>query len=229
MFSFGFSDVPCAYRAAALNPHDLSNLRDTMPSREGPASLRGGIMISLSGTLDVRTIKGSNGPFQVGELTTSVGEFKVKDKVLEQFEPGAYTGTFLIDKIYPHSYVWYGKVTVEIRARLADVQLDNDEPFSETGREFASTEPDPVDEERTPVTTAATRADETPVSAQTGGDSGELYLPDLFGIELADAIVAGEPVKLDPTVDRGIFRQQRDQLRAFGYAFQASSQTWLKA
>lgn len=186
-------------------------------------------MVSLSGTLDVRTIKGSNGPFQVGELTTSVGEFKVKDKVLEQFEPGAYTGTFLIDKIYPHSYVWYGKVTVEIRARLADVQLDNDEPFSETGREPASTEPDPVDEERTPGTAAATRADETPVSEQTGADSGELYLPDLFGTELADAIVAGEPVKLDPTVDRGVFRQQRDQLRAFGYAFQASSQTWLKA
>ncbi|MBO7752782.1 DUF3275 family protein [Burkholderia pseudomallei] len=186
-------------------------------------------MISLSGTLGVRTIKGSNGPFQVGELTTSVGEFKVKDKVLEQFEPGAYTGTFLIDKIYPHSYVWYGKVTVEIRARLADVQLDNDEPFSETGREPASTEPDPVDEERIPGATAATHADETPASAQTGDDSGELYLPDLFGTELADAIVAGEPVKLDPTVDRGVFRQQRDQLRAFGYAFQASSQTWLKA
>lgn len=186
-------------------------------------------MISLSGTLDVRTIKGSNGPFQVGELSTSVGEFKVKDKVLEQFEPGAYTGTFLIDKIYPHSYMWYGKVTVEIRARLADVQLDNDEPFSETGREPASTEPDPVDEERTPGTAVAARADETAASAQTGADSGELYLPDLFGTELADAIVAGEPVKLDPTVDRGVFRQQRDQLRAFGYAFQASSQTWLKA
>lgn len=186
-------------------------------------------MISLSGTLDVRTIKGSNGPFQVGELTTSVGEFKVKDKVLEQFEPGAYTGTFLIDRIYPHSYVWYGKVTVEIRARLADVQLDNDEPFSETGREAASTEPDPVDEERTPGVAAAGRVDETPAPAQTGDDSGERHLPDLFGTELADAIVAGEPVKLDPTVDRGVFRQQRDQLRAFGYAFQASSQTWLKA
>ncbi len=186
-------------------------------------------MISLSGTLDVRTIKGSNGPFQVGELTTSVGEFKVKDKVLEQFEPGAYTGTFLIDKIYPHSYVWYGKVTVEIRARLADVQLDNDEPFSETGREPASTEPDPVDEERTPGATAAPHADEIPASAPAGDESGELYLPDLFGTELADAIVAGEPVKLDPTVERGVFRQQRDQLRAFGYAFQASSQTWLKA
>ena len=189
-------------------------------------------MISLSGTLDVRTIKGSNGPFQVGELTTSVGEFKVKDKVLEQFEPGAYTGTFLIDKIYPHSYVWYGKVTVEIRARLADVQLDNDEPFSETGREPASTEPDPVEEERTPGATAASHTDATSATAptaQTGGDSGELYLPDLFGTELADAVVSGEPVKLDPTVDRGVFRQQRDQLRAFGYAFQASTQTWLKA
>ncbi|MFP4898524.1 DUF3275 family protein [Paraburkholderia sp. BR14261] len=112
-------------------------------------------MISLSGTLDVRTIKGSNGPFQVGELTTSVGEFKVK--VLEQFEPGAYTGTFLIDKIYPHSYVWYGKVTVEIRARLADAQLDNDEPFSETNQPASSAEPDPADEERTAGTTALAR------------------------------------------------------------------------
>ncbi|SFT84269.1 DUF3275 family protein [Paraburkholderia aspalathi] len=186
-------------------------------------------MISLSGTLDVRTIKGSNGPFQVGELTTSVGDFKVKDKLLEQFEPGAYTGTFLIDKIYPHSYVWYGKVTVEIRAKLADVQLDNDEPFSETGRESASTEPDPVDEERLPAAPRPAHAEEAPAAAQTGNDAGELYLPDLFGTDLADAIVAGEPVKLDPTVDRGVFRQQRDQLRAFGYAFQASTQTWLKA
>ncbi|MFC5428050.1 DUF3275 family protein [Paraburkholderia denitrificans] len=186
-------------------------------------------MISLSGTLDVRTIKGSNGPFQVGELTTSVGEFKVKDKVLEQFEPGAYTGTFLIDKIYPHSYVWYGKVTVEIRARLADVQLDNDEPFSEMGQAPASTEPDPADEERAPGVVAHAPADEASVSAQAGTDSGELYLPDLFGTELADQIVAGEPVKLDPTVERGVFRQQRDQLRAFGYAFQASTQTWMKA
>ncbi|MGF6411521.1 DUF3275 family protein [Paraburkholderia sp. MM5482-R1] len=186
-------------------------------------------MISLSGTLDVRTIKGSNGPFQVGELTTSVGEFKVKDKVLEQFEPGAYIGTFLIDKIYPHSYLWYGKVTVEIRARLADVQLDNDEPFSETGQAPSSTEPDPADEERIPSAAAPAHADQGPSPAQTEGDSGELYLPDLFGTELADAIVASQPVKLDPTVDRGVFRQQRDQLRAFGYAFQASSQTWLKA
>lgn len=201
-----------------------------MPARARPASLSGGIVISLSGTLDVRTIKGSNGPFQVGELTTSVGEFKVKDKVLEQFEPGAYTGTFLIDKIYPHSYVWYGKVTVEIRARLADVQLDNDEPFSETNQPPSSAEPDPADEERTPGTTALARTHETPTTTpQPAGESGELYLPDLFGTELADAMVAGEPVKLDPTVDRGVFRQQRDQLRAFGYAFQASTQTWLKA
>lgn len=186
-------------------------------------------MISLSGTLDVRTIRGSNGPFQVGELATSVGEFKVKDKLLEQFEPGAYTGTFLIEKIYPHSYVWYGKVTVEIRAKLADVQLDNDEPFSETAQTPSSTEPDPADEERAPGAATAAPADEAAALAHSSGESGELYLPDLFGTELADAMVVGEPVKLDPTVDRGVFRQQRDQLRAFGYAFQASTQTWLKA
>lgn len=186
-------------------------------------------MISLSGTLDVRTIKGSNGPFQVGELTTSVGDFKVKDKLLEQFEPGAYTGTFLIDKIYPHSYVWYGKVTVEIRAKLADVLLDNDEPFSDTGDTPPSIEPDPADEERKAISTHSVAEGASPLPGHPAEDSDEIYLPDLFGIELADAILAGAPVKLDPTVDRGVFRQQRDQLRAFGYAFQASAQTWLKA
>ena len=186
-------------------------------------------MISVSGTLDVRTIKGSNGPFQVGELTTSVGEFKVKDKLLEQFEPGAYTGTFLIDKIYPHSYVWYGKVTVEIRARLADVQLDNDQPLDDANTAPPSIEPDPADEERRAAATAAAlRADEVPETPPPE-TSEELYLPDLFGFELADAIIAGEPVKLDSTVDRGTLRRQRDQLDAFGYTFQASTQTWFKS
>lgn len=186
-------------------------------------------MISLSGTLDVRTIKGSNGPFQVGELTTSVGDFKVKDKLLEQFEPGAYTGTFLIDRIYPHSYVWYGKVTVEIRARLADVTLDNDEPLDDTPTAPPSIEPDPADEERrAAVTAAALRVDEVrePPAPE---NPEELYLPDLFGFELADAILAGEPVKLDSTVDRSTLRQQSVQLDAFGYTFQASTQTWFKS
>ncbi|CAH2902138.1 MAG: FIG034376: Hypothetical protein [uncultured Paraburkholderia sp.] len=183
-------------------------------------------MISLSGTLDVRTIKGSNGPFQVGELTTSVGEFKVKDKVLEQFEPGAYTGTSLIDKIYPHSYVWYGKVTVEIRARLADVQLDNDEPLGEVHANQIAPEPDPADEERRAAATEAI----TSAPADTEPPAGDVpeTLADLFGTELADAILASQPLQLDRTVERSVLRRQRDELDALGYTFQASTQTWFK-
>ncbi|PQV44118.1 DUF3275 family protein [Paraburkholderia sp. BL21I4N1] len=186
-------------------------------------------MIAIPGTLDVRTIKGSNGPFQVGELTTSVGDFKVKDKLLEQFEPGAYTGIFLIDRIYPHSYVWYGKVTVEIRARLADVQLDNDEPLGDADTPPPSIEPDPADEERRAAVTPDALPAEEVASEPASANSGELYLPDLFGIELADAILAGAPVKLDSTVERGLLRRQRDELDAFGYTFQASTQTWFKS
>ncbi|MDR8402142.1 DUF3275 family protein [Paraburkholderia sp. USG1] len=189
-------------------------------------------MITIPGTLDVRTIKGSNGPFQVGELTTSVGDFKVKDKMLEQFEPGAYTGTFLIDRIYPHSYVWYGKVTVEIRARLADVQLDNDEPLGSPDAAPPSIEPDPADEERRVAAVAAT-ADALPeANAATEPETesaDELRLPDLFGAELADAILAGEPVRLDSTVERSVLRRQRDELDAYGYTFQASTQTWFRS
>jgi hypothetical protein len=34
-------------------------------------------------------------------------------------------------------------------------------------------------------------------------------------------------LKLDPTVDRLRFRQQRDRLRALGYEFDARVQTWM--
>ena len=40
----------------------------------------------LDGTLAVEVIKGNRGDFCVGTLTTSIGEFKVKDAALEQFE-----------------------------------------------------------------------------------------------------------------------------------------------
>ena len=104
-------------------------------------------MIKIPGTLEVKTIRGGNGDFNVGELQTAIGEFKIKDKILEQFQSGSYPGEFLISKIYPHSYTWYGKITIEIRAMLADVMLDSDDPGdSETATQ--ATEPDPADEER---------------------------------------------------------------------------------
>jgi hypothetical protein len=36
----------------------------------------------------------------------------------------------------------------------------------------------------------------------------------------------GQSVKLDTTVDRALFRQQKDRLKALGYKFQPVGQTW---
>jgi hypothetical protein len=48
----------------------------------------------------------------------------------------------------------------------------------------------------------------------------------LFDAETHGLIEAGKAVKLDPTVDRGLFRAQRDALKGHGYRFDASTQMW---
>ena len=55
--------------------------------------------IRVRGSLVVERKSGRRGNFNVGELTTAIGIFDVKDTVIEQFEPGSYTGDFLIRSI----------------------------------------------------------------------------------------------------------------------------------
>lgn len=206
-------------------------------------------MIKIPGILEVKTIRGGNGDFNVGELQTAIGEFKIKDKILEQFQSGSYPGEFLISKIYPHSYTWYGKITIEIRASLAEVMLDSDEP-DDSDTPAQASEPDPADEERTsplaapqaepatppdaitdqaPATPARSVSEEQPAVQPTSSDVelDDSELLAIFGDELAELIRDGQPVKLDPSVDRALFRSQRDWLgKRLGYSFRAASQTW---
>ena len=52
------------------------------------------------------------------------------------------------------------------------------------------------------------------------------FLPDaanLFGVLWP----IGRVVKLDPTIDRGLFRQQKDYLKSNGYRFMALEQNWV--
>jgi hypothetical protein len=211
-------------------------------------------MIEMSGTLTVKAIHGRNGIFRTGELETSIGDFKVKDKILEQFEEGTYTGRFVVDRIFPECYMWYGKVITEIRAKLADVDIDQDDPEPPVSNTPAPAEPDPAElasdgaaESGASKSTAlsATRVDvaepasaaleqpsgdaETKTAVHSTADNEAAELVRVFGDELATAILAGHPVKLDPTVDRAVFREQRLVLKEqYDYAFKASEQTWYK-
>ena len=119
-------------------------------------------MIKLSGiTLRVKKIRGGrNGDFCVGELFTNIGEFRVFDQLLDQFDDGDYTGTVWVERIFLKQYIYYGKAITEIRAALHDVQLDG---IEERPAETHLVEADPADEEPRAVQPPPPRA--APVSA----------------------------------------------------------------
>ena len=194
--------------------------------------------VTVNGTLTIKIINGRNGDFAVGDLTTSIGQFAVKDAVLEQFAAGTYTGQFVIEEIYPWSYSTRGRSVIEVRARLADLLIDEEGDANETERDA---EPDPADERPFGMTSEAAPApaqdllqSPDPVPAPTSAEGanhsdGEVPpgLIDLFGEELAGAIADRGAVKLDSTADRLRFRAQRDRLKAeLDYGFVPDDQTW---
>lgn len=194
-------------------------------------------MIKLSGTLAIRSISGSRGPFNVGRLYTEIGEFAVKDSLIEEYEEGRYKGEFGISNIFPHTYLSGGRAVTEIRARLASIALENIAALDTQDR-AQPVEPDPIEEAPAPAgkpvetvvaiaASAETGEAEAAVSAddaQSAQDLFEQTMSNLFG----EAWPLSDKVKLDPTVDRGRFRQQRDALKELGYKFQPVGQAWVK-
>jgi len=184
-------------------------------------------MIKLNGTLVIKEIKGANGRFCVGDLTTPEGDFKVKDPILDQFEEGRYEGEFIIDRFYLSSYVWRGKSTTDIRAKVVDINLSE---VAEGKQEECQSEPDPI------ATDLKAHSDscipDAPIPAvvvpeDVPHDAKYVELLELLGAELATLVLDGKSVKLDPTVDRAVFRRQRDLLKELGYGFDAKAQEWL--
>ena len=122
------------------------------------APTRSVLPIVVPGQLTSRTIRGKNGPFTVGRLSTPIGEFAVKDAELEQYPEGKYDGEFIIRYIFTKSYPVGGGMRFEIRASLDGMTLNGIEKLSrDEARSFASQEVDPLDEEQgaPPATTPA--------------------------------------------------------------------------
>lgn len=188
--------------------------------------------LKIPGKLVVQVRNGSRGAFAVGDLMTPVGNFKVKDQFLDQFAEGEYEGEFIVTQIYPNSYTYRGSITTEIRAKVVDYVLAT----AEEKPVNPEPEPDPIDQ-----SAASSRVDgptkvESPVGdggrqeAQEKSESADSPAPaDLFDDDMTKAIDSGNPIKLDPTIDRQKFREQRDFLKACGYRFNSTDQVWLKA
>jgi hypothetical protein len=180
--------------------------------------------IIIPGILTIKSIQGARGAFSVGDLQTDVGEFRIKDALLDEYEPGQYTGRFVISNIFPSSYTWRGRVSVEVRAHLQEILLDEADVGSAAASQSESAaglEPDPLDEEVVRKAPLQNAPDVPAAVAQSDAAS-------IFGQDVQAMIDAGEAVKLDPTVDRTTFRQQRDALKAMGYRFDPAAQSWSK-
>ena len=204
-------------------------------------------MITLPGQLSIKTIHGRNGPFNVGRLATSIGEFVVKNAELEQYDEGKYAGDFVIVEIRPSTYSANGRMVIEIRAVLGGMTLSGIDALSgdEAGK-ITPQEIDPIDEEaQTPVAATpqepkpATKTkrrqardplvDETPFGEKPATPSDAACADSEDAALFGELWPLGDVVKLDATVDRRVLRDQRDRLGELGYKFEPLSQDWHRA
>ncbi len=212
-------------------------------------------MITLAGTLTVRSINGRYGPFNVGTLLTEIGEFTIKDRLIEELSEGKYRGEFVVVQIKPASYFAAGRLVVEVRALLDDIQLDEDEALAEHEKTVV-TDSDPIEEEKiaskprdttekdkalsaAPQGVGSTTTEpeseikdhkETLSASESANDSRRLAdLKAVFGeifFNDAGALKSVSRLKLDPTVDRSLLRRQANMLTEMGYVHNYKQREW---
>ncbi len=184
-------------------------------------------MISVPGKINIRSIPGRYGSFNVGTLDCSIGSFTVKDSSIEEFEQGVYEGDFVIEKIKPNSYFSGGRMVVEVRATLSAIMIAKHTQPSPANDESLEQDPllEDLDSHAEPHTVIPQENRDESASYDSpqseGGDSG---VAKLFGVLWPLSSV----VKLDPTVGRALLRQQCDYLKQHGYKYDAPNLTWKK-
>ncbi len=178
-------------------------------------------MISVPGTINIRTVHGRFGAFNTATLECSIGTFTVKDSSIEEYDEGSYVGNFVIENIRPHSYFTAGRVAVEVRAKLNAIILSkNVEPQPVAPENF---EQDPIEEDFAQGSYDGP-SHETLSSVEALELGDDAFAEKLFGI----LYPLGNVIKLDATINRTVFRQQREYLKDMGYHFVASEQHWVK-
>lgn len=194
-------------------------------------------MITVTGQLAIRTISGRLGLFNVGRLSTSIGEFTIKDALLDQYQEGKYRGDFAIKQIRPSYYSHGGRLVVEIRAELEGMTLEDVTGLSREDEEHLPTNvPDPLEEDGPPTPPPRRSPSGTTRQPQTNA----LASDEPFGmnppappiVKATDAELFGtvwplnETVRLDTTVDRQRLRAQCTRLEQLGYTMDFKTQTW---
>ncbi|MBA6133850.1 DUF3275 family protein [Pseudomonas juntendi] len=197
-------------------------------------------MISITGQLAIRTISGRLGLFNVGRLSTSIGEFTIKDALLDQYQEGKYRGDFAIRQIRPSYYSHGGRLVVEIRAELEGMTLEDVTGLSREDEEHLPTNvPDPLEEDGAQTAPPQRRSPSAPPPQPPISNSAS---DQPFGMDppvppIADDTDAelfgtvwplNETVRLDTTVNRQRLRAQCTRLDQLGYTMDFKTQTWTR-
>lgn len=189
-------------------------------------------MINLPGELSIRTIQGSRGAFNVGRLATSIGEFVIKEALLDQYDEGKYRGHFVIAQIKPSTYSTSGRLVVEIRAWLEGMSLENvDELTDADTARLVQQEVDPLEEETRLSSSSSIKkiADKDTVPNSSLSDIQAQSEPDpsTDDAQLFETLwPLSDVVRLDSTVTRQVLRQQIERLAELGYKLDYKTQEW---
>lgn len=179
-------------------------------------------MVTVPGTINIRSVSGRFGDFNVGTLECDLGKFSVKDPSIEEFDPGIYHGDFIIDKIELSSYISGGRMVVEMRATLLEILLSEGcEPEPPV---FEPLEQDPIEEDYAGNNGGHSYINPPAPAGDYYDDNQDDEIASLFG----HLWPLGNVVKLDPTVHRSIIRQQKEYLDSIGYEFVPSRQHWVQ-
>jgi Protein of unknown function (DUF3275) len=209
------------------------------------------ISITVSGQLAIKSAHGRYGQYNVGRLTTPLGEFIVKDAQLDLYEQGKYDGDFVIERIHLWVSNFGSRMLTEIRAIVSKMTLSTSNSLTQDeAQRLTPHEVDPVEEQEASQPSSPTPAAPAVLTASTSSKVSRinpLKDPTPFGKTLTNAPEAAPPqadptdvdrqlfgqlyplaevIRLDATVDRRLLRQQKARLGELGYKIDPLTQTF---
>ena len=202
--------------------------------------------IILEGQISNKVIAGARGDFSVGSFNTGIGRFKIKDKLLDQFEEGDYQVRVSVTKLSLNTYVVNrtGITITEIIAEIDAIDVIDAEikPVETESIEPDASVPDTSNQVPKAAPAKAEKSEQqspaVPEKAAKGkivlsnkkakpdgdGDEKKLDPPELFGYLWP----LGDTLQLDKSAPRPLIIQQKQYLVKIGYKFDARTQTWSK-
>ncbi len=201
--------------------------------------------IILEGQITNKVITGANGDFSVGSFNTSIGQFKIKNQLLDQFEEGDYHVRVSIIKLKLNTYVVQrtGITITEIVAEIdaidvidADVKpikaesIEPDASVPDTSNQVSKAAPAKAEksEQQSPAVPEKAAKGKIVLSNKKTKPDGDgekkLDPPELFGYLWP----LGDTLQLDKSAPRPLIIQQKQYLVKIGYKFDVKTQTWSK-